>query len=344
MTIADKLTLLANTKEALRAKLKLAKSVPFSKYPDYVNWQNVPSIPNKAFYADFTNDRYVKDGVPCNFKDLFTFTRAGKAWLVKDTGLQEYAVDVPRLDSGLLIEGELTNQFKNNEVINNYGGDKVSKNVIDDSFFGKAVTYTNIDTSAEYNSNIIDMPVYPFTEYQAEGGALRQVYVKKDSAKYFQFSLKSGSSSAGIFDISKGTLIGQSGEYTSNTTITSIGDYWLITWVDYGPGYSRSQFNMSFSSSDDISRLGIANQALKSVEGDKLTIAIPFYANPVGDVTSSTPIITDATPVTRPADYLLNNITGTTVTGDWDSTLTLSIMAGKLVHSGYGRIRSLEIN
>ena len=53
---------------------------------------------------------------------------------------------------------------------------------------------------------------------------------------------------------------------------------------------------------------------------------------------------TASTPVTRPADYLLNKITGTTVTGDWDSTLTLSIVAGNLVHSGYGRIRSLEIN
>ena len=119
MTIADKLTLLANTKEALRAKLKLAKSVPFSKYPDYVNWQNAPSIPNKAFYADFTNDRYVKDGVPCSFKDLFTFSRAGKAWLVKDTGLQEYAADVPRLDNGLLIEQSATNlaTHSNNPIL-----------------------------------------------------------------------------------------------------------------------------------------------------------------------------------------------------------------------------------
>lgn len=36
--------------------------------------------------------------------------------------------------------------------------------------------------------------------------------------------------------------------------------------------------------------------------------------------------------------------TATSITGDWDSTLTLSIVEGELVHSGYGRIRSLEIN
>src|SRR5699024_7766414 len=50
---------------------------------------------------------------PCSFKDLFTFTRAGKAWLVKDTGLQEYAADVPRFDNGLLIEQSATNLLNN---------------------------------------------------------------------------------------------------------------------------------------------------------------------------------------------------------------------------------------
>ena len=64
----------------------------------------------------------------------------------------------------------------------------------------------------------------------------------------------------------------------------------------------------------------------------------------VNKIHTSSFIKTEATPVTRPADYLLNNITGTTVTGDWDSTLNLSIASGNLVHSGYGRIRSLEIN
>ncbi len=295
--------------------------------------------------ADFTTGTYKADGAAKTFADLFTFSRAGKAWLVKDTGLQEYAADVPRFHNGLLIEQSATNQFKNNAVVNNYGDIKVSKNVIDDSFFGKAVTYTNIDTSAEYNNNIVGVPQYPFVANQAEGGALRQIYVKKDSAKYFQLALSNGASTAGIFDISKGALIGQSGRTIDRTTtITSKGDYWFITWVDGASGVLASQFNMSFSSSDDIRTLNAANQALKSVVGDKLTIAIPFYANPVGNVNSSTPIITGAASVTRPADFLDNKITGTTVTGDWDSTLTLSIVAGNLVHSGYGRIRSLEIN
>ncbi len=41
MSIADKLTLLADTKEALRVKLDLGVDVPFSEYADYIKQQNV---------------------------------------------------------------------------------------------------------------------------------------------------------------------------------------------------------------------------------------------------------------------------------------------------------------
>lgn len=40
MSIADKLTLLADTKEALRVKLDLGADVPFSEYVDYIEQQN----------------------------------------------------------------------------------------------------------------------------------------------------------------------------------------------------------------------------------------------------------------------------------------------------------------
>lgn len=40
MSIADKLTLLADTKEALRVKLDLGVDVPFSEYVDYIKQQN----------------------------------------------------------------------------------------------------------------------------------------------------------------------------------------------------------------------------------------------------------------------------------------------------------------
>ena len=75
---------------------------------------------------------------------------------------------------------------------------------------------------------------------------------------------------------------------------------------------------------------------------DKDTVSFALLTGTITDNSSVIP--TGDVLVTRPADFLINKITGTTVTGDWDSTLNLSIVNGKLVHSGCGRIRSLEIN
>lgn len=289
MTIADKLTLLANTKEALRTKLKLAKSVPFSKYPDYVNWITAPSIPNKAFYADFTNDRYVKDGVPCNFKDLFTFSRAGKAWLVKDTGLQEYAADVPRLDNGLLIEQSATclngNSFLDVELSSTSEG--VSK-------VGSGITRTQ------------DMRGYFYPRPYAAA------------------------------------------------SVTCCLSAWRLTGDVFYEMVADGQVLYSLTSKSNVDYCDFPSLALKNTglrwddllnkSGNQYSAAVAFAFQVEVGILPTSPIKTITSPVTRPADFLLNKITGTTVTGDWDSTLNLSIVNGNLVHSGYGRIRSLEIN
>lgn len=308
MTIADKLTLLANTKEALRTKLKLAKSVPFSKYPDYVNWNTAPSIPSKAFYADFTNDRYVKDGVPCSFKDLFTFTRAGKAWLVKDTGLQEYAADVPRLDSGLLIEQSATN-YMTWSVLQGTDAQNYTplSNIIasDDTILktGKMYTYTKGATAYAYKS-------YPRLNLNID------VYASRTDG-----------------------LAATLGDITANFN----GAFASVNRSDIKSNYNRVTGLTIVSGSliESPTFLGI----VKYVSQDLPDADLRSHAmQATEDDYSSSLIVTSTVPVTRPADHLLNKITGTTVTGDWDSTLNLSIVAGKLVHSGYGRIRSLEIN
>lgn len=287
MTIADKLTLLASSKEALRVKLKLAKNVPFSKYPEYVNWNTAPNIPNKAFYADFTNDRYVKDGVPCNFKDLFTFNRAGKAWLVKDMGLQEYEADVPRLDSGLLIEQSATNFDVSVSSYSVRGG----------------ATRTPNGQFTRFTKGTGDGLIYTYPPYPLNEDVIYHGWIK--------------SPKTGGVGISSG--------------IVGISDY------EYLEPESLEHLEHRFNSArDNRSHIGVR-------QGDLDPIDILHFQIEAGTYASS-PIVTVTTPVTRPADFLHNNITGTTVTGDWDSTLTLSIVAGKLVHSGYGRIRSLEIN
>ena len=110
--------------------------------------------------------------------------------------------------------------------------------------------------------------------------------------------------------------------------VTSVGEYYLL------------RFKTANIGSPPQVRITKTNAIGSTIEGD-YTVGMVTHSS--GTVYSSF-ILTGATPVTRPADYLLNKITGTTITGDWDSTLTLSIVAGQLVHSGYGRIRSLEIN
>ena len=57
----------------------------------------------------------------------------------------------------------------------------------------------------------------------------------------------------------------------------------------------------------------------------------------------SSVIVTQGTPVTRAADNLQTVKNILSIKGDWDTTLTLTVSAGKLVHSGYGRIRTMTI-
>lgn len=336
MTIADKLTLLANTKEALRAKLKLTKNVPFSKYPDYVNWQNVPSIPNKAFYADFTNDRYVKDGVPCNFKDLFNFTRAGKAWLIKDTGLQEYAADVPRVDNGLLIEQGATNFILQ------------SQNMSDSYWIKDTVTVTGNTIKQDTTNGLhkINSPSRSVPQYNHARS--QSLLVNPKTTQFIGFGADASSSATGVFIVNTLDLSYFSSNATNTNYINSsvkikkIGGLLHISYTVQDTG----GWDTSGNSVATIKFYKELSGALASRQfiGDGATNFEVIAVDAKVENQASTMIPTTATPVTRPADYLLNNITGTTVTGDWDSTLNLTIVAGKLVHSGYGRIRSLEIN
>ena len=286
--------------------------------------------------ANFTTGTYKADGATKTFADLFTFTRAGKAWLVKDTGLQEYAADVPRLDNGLLIEQSATNFILQSQ---NMSDDYWGKNTVTVS--GNTVTQDTTNGLHKISSPSRSVPQYNHTRSQS-------LLVRPKNTSFLGFSGDGGTGAAGVFITS---ISGMTYSYSSSATTTylessikikKVGELMLISYVLQDTGswnmVSNSVVSVKFYKEFN------SNAASRTFVGDGVSEfgVIAVDAKVENQVSSMIP--TTATPVTRPADFLLNKITGTTVTGDWDSTLTLSIVAGNLVHSGYGRIRSLEIN
>lgn len=258
--------------------------------------------------ANFTTGIYKASGASKTFADLFTFTRAGKAWLVKDTGLQEYAADVPRLDNGLLIEQSATNYLTWSALqgtdVQNY---VPSSNIIasDDTILkaGKMYTYTKGVKSFAYK-------LYPNSILNVD------IYVSRTDKQEVVLGF-TGSDANGYFNSADTTAI--KSKYNPVTGLTIVSAPLLA---------SPSSLGIVKYLRQDLPDADLRSHAMQATADDY----------------SSSLIVTTTVPVTRPSDYLLNKITGTTVTGDWDSTLTLSIVNGNLVHSGYGRIRSLEIN
>lgn len=295
-------------------------------------------VSNSKLSADFTTGTYNSNGAAKTFADLFTFTRAGKAWLVKDTGLQEYAADVPRLDNGLLIEQSATNFILQSQNMSD--GYWLKSNV---TVSGNVIKQDTSNATHRLISPQRSVPQYNHTRSQT-------ALIKPNNTRYLGLNAQSGAGQNGVvvFDlvsllIDNSTSNTADIEYLANTIkIKKIGNLISLSYVVRDTGSwnttSNSLLNMQFYK--EFSSFA----ASRSFVGDGATNfeVIAVDAKEGNQVSSMIP--TTATPVTRPADFLLNKITGTTVTGDWDSTLNLSIVAGKLVHSGYGRIRSLEIN
>ena len=233
--------------------------------------------------ANFISGEYKQDGAPCSFTDLFTFTRAGKAWLVRETGLQEYAADVPRLDDGLLIEQESTNISPNINKYSAQGGG--TKEQLDDGYM-------------RFNKGTGGGLIYVYPPYLKDTLYMYSLYVRA------------------VIN-TNAAIITQGSTYSKSHTLVALEKKLLTLGLLRAGGASHVGLN---ASSIDV-----------------------LYAQLETGERATTPVITDRTPVTRPADFLTSKITGTTVTGDWDSTLTLSIVNGQLQHSGYGKIRILEI-
>lgn len=270
--------------------------------------------------ADFTTGTYKASGVTKTFADLFTFNRAGKAWLVKDTGLQEYAADVPRLDNGLLIEQSATNAMPMSDL---NGNSSYSYTQQEDG----SVKITCIKATTNIGEAALNRISYPLGTNANH--VVRGVHFK---------------------EVSKNIHLGGAGEASSASAGINgfIGLELSNGWTNLTHNWLKmARTNTSSSTQRQVQVFTggkLTSTDVATSVGDYVVIDCVYASSDNHMDRYATPIKAIDTPVTRPADYLLNNITGTTVTGDWDSTLTLSIVNGQLVHSGYGRIRSLEIN
>lgn len=264
--------------------------------------------------ADFTTGTYNSNGITKTFADLFAFTRAGKAWLVKDTGLQEYAADVPRLDNGLLIEKEATNiatwalepsRWFGSAFTYNYSNNIDGNNTAVLATGARVVTATSVLTATSSEMSLL---IYTGLNRQVDG----DLYMLRNNTDKINI-----------------------GTYRSKGTDS---DFEYVKKISDDNYALFGSWSSKFKTGDELAMYFGGT-------GSIFELTFKWYARQITSSTiMSSMIPTTTTPVTRPADFLLNKITGTTVTGDWDSTLTLSIVAGNLVHSGYGRIRSLEIN
>lgn len=276
----------------------------------YTNGLNISDVLIKGplLEANFTTGTYKANGIDKTFADLFTFNRAGKAWLVKDTGLQEYAADVPRLDNGLLIEQSATNV--------------------------RTLPYASSQT--EFVFTQIHNGVYkaeciaPWVRTQLSQNFLGSEYPIGFSGYGNQYLY----SAIHRVEGNTGLLLAHNGSFGAHTSSIT-NDSWL---VEMGQLTTIGEYRQRVGVGSWDGNSYRCNVGDYVIYGDVQYIITDNYRSFI------TPVKTSTTPVTRPADFLLNNITGTTVTGDWDSTLNLSIVNGQIIHSGYGRIRSLEVN
>ncbi len=122
---------------------------------------------------------------------------------------------------------------------------------------------------------------------------------------------------------------------------TTPANFSFITVNGYLNGVTQEGL-VNYATVDSVNNLSLFGVVLDKVN-TLGAVQLQYLQLEEGSVPTS-PIKTQGEPATRAADQLLSNITGSTVTGDWDSTLSLSIVDGQLVHSGYGRIRTIEIN
>lgn len=250
------------------------------------------AAPN-VYTADFVNGAYKVDSTDSTFKDLFTFNRASKAWLVKNTGLQEYAADVPRFDKGLLIEQKATNYAR-----------------------------------------------WSFLPENGEFSRTAGIYFPASVGMWKKSTSAASSLYINSLEALTGDVVGSVCAAAGQGNVSFNRMVFDNVVVPTSKLANTNVFYYATSGGTTANNTGILWDSVENVA----TSSAPLYFQIEKGKVPSSPIKTTTAPVTRLADILSLKTKATSIKGDWDSTLTLSIVEGKLVHSGYGRIRSLEIN
>lgn len=255
-----------------------------------------PADAGPKLSANFTTGEYKASGTSKKFSEVFTFNRAGKAWLVKDTGLVEYAVDVPRLDNGLLLEQSATN------LTTYSASDYLSDNQNAKSAANTTTTFNN----------------YPMLGVEKDGYHYKNRRTDFDKPSVCSFYMP------------------------TNTPANSFGYLRQVNATVTPKVAGLSRFvDLESTATSNNNRYGIITIG-RTYAG--VPVLLGLFQEEIGNHASSL-IKTTSAAVTRPSDFITSKITtGSTLTGDWDATLNLSLVNGQIVHSGYGRIRSLEIN
>lgn len=279
-------------------------------------FKSIGSAVGVTLSANFVTGEYALNGAAKTFADLFTFNRAGKAWLVKNNALVEYAVDVPRFDNGLLIEQSATNTANSRTNFNSTWTDAALNLISDGSagqtgYFGIVVNYV---TNAYMTST---------------------VWIKSENSAFSNITVgDAGIASYSVNVITGANTKGADHPLTLDPSLVSSlqGSHSKITFTRKGSQNLGTALRFNIPSSTYVAM------------GSGLAATTKYVQHETGKVSSSYIPITTV-PVTRPADFIASKITtGSTLTGDWDATLNLSLVNGQLSWTGYGRIRSLEIN
>lgn len=282
--------------------------------------------------ADFVAGTYKASGQTKNFADLFTFNRAGKAWLVKDSGLVEYGIDVPRFDAGLLIEQSATSySVPYNDI------------ALGDTTTRTANTYKTI----KIDDRGLNLQFNPLNAYPAGVPSLpawNNVVLTK------AIKIAGTAANAQVAITTRNEYRESFARLTNVGAVTGLGAKYehgyLYSVVKYFAAYPNDG-TLFYPSQMTVLWGDIAANASTAPKLNATLDILDFQyvkgthpSTLIGDKSTSS--------ITRPADFLTttdnNLLYGATLTGDWDSTLQLSIVNGKLSHSGYGTVRTIEIS
>lgn len=180
MTIADKLTILAASKEMVRLKLGIGKDVPFDEYGDYVGWDGITSELGQSTTTAVSQKLFTDKVVGIDYisvsENLFDFSKVTPNIVINTKG----DMNPPSIEGSYSVSDFIPVSASSEYTIS--GGSL---------FLGEGVGHAFIHTAYyDNNKNFIKRGDTPNT-----GGEPR-VITTPSNAAYVRFNINSGSPSS----------------------------------------------------------------------------------------------------------------------------------------------------